>query len=263
MIRNTSPKFPWGLRIMGLIPWVALFSSDLAHADYAQDLDRIKRRSETINRELKKLGYGTPSAPANGTAEEKGPTRLFVVHDSVQRLQITTGTVLEATTETRLVVGTELAPAVVVLAENQGSLSGLRVLGRARAASIQGRVQIEFDRAVLRSGKVQPIKALALDIAGASGLEAEVFSGKALAIAGALGSSFISGLAASQQSVTTSAFGLNQVQPGGRNAILQGVAQAAADQSKRFVDEATQEKPVLVVEPATSLNVYFDEEVRF
>ena len=54
-----------------------------------------------------------------------------------------------------------------------------------------------------------------------------------------------------------------QTQPGNRNGVLQGVAQTAADQSKRLIDDATKEKPILVVEPETKISLYLDEEVRF
>jgi hypothetical protein len=103
---------------------------------------------------------------------------------------------------------------------------------------------------------------VALDTEGAFGLTAQVLNGKALAVAGAMASSFIAGLASGQQSQTTGPFGFSQTQPTGRNAILQGVAQTAADQSKRFIEETTSEKPVLVVEALTPVTVFVQEEVR-
>jgi NADH:ubiquinone oxidoreductase subunit D len=98
---------------------------------------------------------------------------------------------------------------------------------------------------------------------GAYGLEAKVFSSKALMLAGAIAGSFISGFAAAQQTQTTTAIGFQQTQPSMRNGILQGVAQTTADQSKRMIDEATAEKPVLVVEAGESVVAFFDEEVRY
>ena len=86
---------------------------------------------------------------------------------------------------------------------------------------------------------------------------------KAWAIAGAMAGSFISGLASAQQTQSVSAFGFTQAQPTGRNALLQGVAQTAADQSRRFVEDSTAEKPVLVVEPGAEVSVLIQEEVRF
>ena len=53
----------------------------------------------------------------------------------------------------------------------------------------------------------------------------------------------------------------NQITP--RNSILQGVAQSAADQSKRLIDEATEEKPVFILKPGADVSIYFTEEVRY
>ncbi len=82
-------------------------------------------------------------------------------------------------------------------------------------------------------------------------------------IAGSIAGSFISGYAASQQTQQTTAFGFSQPQTGARNGVLQGVAQTAADQSKRLIEDATKEKPILVVEPDTKVSLYLDEEIKF
>ena len=107
-----------------------------------------------------------------------------------------------------------------------------------------------------------PVKAVALDDTGAFGLQAQVFSGKAIAVAGAMASGFISGFAASQQGQTQTPFGFSQVQPTVRNSLLQGVAQTAADQSKRLIEDATKESPVLVVDAGTPVTGLTQEEVR-
>jgi len=241
-------------------------------AGYNEDLARVKHREKSIDQELARFGIqkppkpdpaSLPGGPIGAAAEEKSAPSLFHVYDSFARLRAPAGKLLFGKTLTRLVVGGEVSPAIVALDNGQGVFPGLRVLGKARQSGTPGRLQIDFDRVVFRSGRVAAIKAGALDQAGAYGLEAQVFTGKALAVAGAMASSFISGLAASQQSTSPTAFGFSQVQPTGRNAILQGVAQTAADQSKRLIEESTQEKPVLVVEAVTPVSVYIDEEVRF
>jgi hypothetical protein len=84
-----------------------------------------------------------------------------------------------------------------------------------------------------------------------------------MAMLGAMASSFISGVAASQQTVAPTAFGFQEAPPTGRNAIFQGVAQTAADQSKRIIEESTQEKPILLCTEGTPVTVYLDQEVRF
>ncbi|MGK5084889.1 TrbI/VirB10 family protein [Bdellovibrionota bacterium FG-1] len=160
-------------------------------------------------------------------------------------------------------VGSEASPAIIELSQNQGIFSGLRILGKARPSATAGRLQIDLNQLVARSGRTFPVKAVALDDAGALGLEAQVFSGKALALAGAMAASLVSGVAASQQTLTPTVLGFGEPKPTGRNALLQGVAQTAADQSHRFIEEATQEKPVLLVEPGALVAIYFEEEVRF
>jgi hypothetical protein len=164
---------------------------------------------------------------------------------------------------TRLVVGADGAPALVELDQGQGAFSSMRVMGMARQSGTAGRLSLEFQRLLFRTGRAISILGVGLDSEGSYGLVAQVFSQKAWAVAGAMASSFVSGLAASQQSQTVNAFGFSQAQPTGRNALLQGVAQTAADQSKRMIEEATAEKPVLVVEEKTSVTILIQEEVRF
>lgn len=72
-----------------------------------------------------------------------------------------------------------------------------------------------------------------------------------------------SGLAAGQQSQVVGPMGFSQVEPTGRNGVLQGVAQTAAEQSKRLIDDATAEKPVLVVKSGAAVTVWVQEEVRW
>ena len=75
-----------------------------------------------------------------------------------------------------------------------------------------------------------------------------------------MAASFLTGYASAQQTTSTNAFGFSETQATGRNALLQGVAQTAADQSKRMIEDATQEKPVLVVSPGTKLSIMFRED---
>jgi hypothetical protein len=188
---------------------------------------------------------------------------LFKVHAEVSQQKIPAGKMLFGQTFNRLVVGADGSPSLIELDEAQGSLSRLRVMGVARQSGTQGRVAIAVTRLLLRTGTSVPVQATTLDASGGFGLEAQVFSSKAAAIGGALASSFVSGLAAGSQSQVTGPFGFAQTETTGRNAVLQGVAQTAADQSKRFIEEATKEKPILVVEPGTPVTLLFDEEVRF
>lgn len=237
----------------------------VAHADeYGEQVRRAEQQSLHIGQKMQTLGFRLPDPLLSGASGDKpAPPALFRVHGDLSQLRSPAGTMLLGKTITRLVVGPEGSPAVIELGDGQGSFSGLRVLGQAKQATTEGRLLIDFDRVVFRSGKTLAVKAVALDQDGAFGLKAQVFSSKALMIAGAMVSSFISGAAASQQTQVTTPFGFSQPQTGGRNAILQGTAQTAADQSKRLIEDSTKEKPVLVLDGATDLKMYLEEELRF
>ena len=236
--------------------------------NFEADLARIKSRESSIDAALQNFSRqsGVPlssqwTTPAPDA--DKKSTSLIRTYGDLSQLRIITGKALAGRLRNRLVVGPEGSPVILEVGADQGSQAGLKLLGKARQSATQGRVLIEFDRLAFRSGKTLPIKASALDEQGAFGLEARVFSSKALMVAGAIAGSFISGFAAAQQTQTTTALGFQQSQPSMRNGILQGVAQTTADQSKRLIDEATAEKPVLVVEAGESVVAFFDEEVRY
>jgi hypothetical protein len=255
---------------MSLHPLALLLLATTSNAvpSFEVDLARIKTRESSIDAALQNLsrqsGVPLSSQWSTPTADStQKPTSLIRTYGDLTELRMATGKALAGHLRNRLIVGPEGSPAILEINSDQGSQSGLKLLGKARQSSTQGRVLIEFDRMTFRGGKTLPIRASALDIMGAYGLEAKVFSSKALMLAGAIAGSFISGFAAAQQTQTTTAIGFQQTQPSMRNGILQGVAQTTADQSKRMIDEATAEKPVLVVEAGESVVAFFDEEVRY
>lgn len=224
----------------------------------------LKKAQTKTDALLKSLGVSSESEAApksSGRDQESGS--LFRVHGDLSRLQLPVGKLLYGRILNRLVVGADGSPVLIVLDSGQKELSGLRLMGIARQAGTAGRMALEVSRLLLRTGRSLNVQAVGLDPAGSYGLEAQVFSSKALAVAGAMTSSFISGYAASQQTQVANPFGFSTAQPTSRNALLQGVAQTAADQSKRLIDEATAEKPVLVVEAETPVVVLVQEEVRF
>ena len=235
---------------------------------YANDLDHFKTLQRQSRQRIRKLQAKAgifPPGQAEGEKSQKEEERppLLRVHGELSSTFLPAGKFLYGRVFNRLIVGSDGSPALIELDEGQGGLSKLRLMGTARQSGTVGRVTIEVDRILLRSGHSVPIHALAHDTDGAYGLEAQVFSSKALAFAGSLATSFIAGAAASQQTQSTNAFGMYQQQPGDRNAILQGIAQSAADQSKRFISDATSEKPILVVESQTPVSVLVQQEVRF
>jgi hypothetical protein len=243
------------------------FDLALVEAQYSAQIGRLKANEAVISNQLRSLrgryGFAPDPSDAEPQSNSEAPQpKLITLHGEIRSRLLPTGKLLFGKTLSRLVVSGEGAPVLVELEPQQGGLSSLRVMGVARASATAGRVQIEFQKLLLPSRAV-PIQATALDSEGAQGLVAEVFSSKAWVLAGAMAGSFISGLATAQQTQSVSAFGYTQAQPTGRNALLQGVAQSAADQSRRFIEDSTAEKPVLVVEPSAEVTVLIQEEVRY
>jgi Bacterial conjugation TrbI-like protein len=234
----------------------------LAFATYEGDLKRVNRMGDEADAILSHLGFEAQNSSGSTRGSEEAKSKdIFRVHGELANGGIKAGQLAFGKILNRLVVGGEESPVLLEVSDSrQGLLRGLRLLGHARQSSTAGRVSLDFDRLVLRSGKSAKVDAVGLDTSGALGLEAEIFSGKALMLAGGMVGSFLSGYAASQETTSTSAFGFSQSQPTGRNGLLQGVAQTAADQSKRMIDDATQEKPVLVISPGASVSILFRED---
>ncbi len=238
-----------------------------ADAEYDESMSRINARKEKINRQIQELGFNLTKPDPNRTESDEGkpkkrPPRIQV-HADLSLLRAPRGKTLLGRTTKRMIVGGEGSRAEVEIGDDQGLFSRLTILGNAIQNSTQDRLLVTFHSVMFRSGKNMKVTAIAQDDSGADGLKAQVFSSKALMVAGAMAGSFISGYVASQQTQSSNAFGFTQTPTTGRNAILQGVAGAAADQSKKLIDDSTKEKPVLVVERGTLVSVYFDEEVRF
>lgn len=240
---------------------IILISTSAFAGDYAQALKQLESRQYQIDQKMR--GFGLSSEiPHEEKSDPEKQQSLLQIHNHLSFGYIPAGKLLFGKTHLRLIVGSEAAPAMILMEDRQGITSGLKLLGKARASSTEGRMVIDLDRLLLRSGKAIPIQASVLDESGALGLHAQVFSGKLWAAIGATASGFISGMAASQETITTNAFGFSEAQPGGRNATLQGLAKAASDQSKKLLEDATQEKPILIIESDTSVTVLVNEEVR-
>ncbi|MBY0472105.1 TrbI/VirB10 family protein [bacterium] len=234
--------------------------SAMSNSDFEAKAEQLKKSQDKTEQFLSRL-QPKVSSTSKGDSEKVSP--LITIHGSLSHSWIPSGKVLNGKLLNRLIVSSEGAPALIQLDNEQGDLSGARLMGLARAGSAPGRVTLELSKILLSSGRAIPCLAVGLDQEGAYGVSAEVISGKAIAVVGAMASSFIAGLAASQQSQTANAFGIYQPQTTGRNAVLQGVAQTAADQSRRFIEDSTSEKPVLVVEPNVPVAVLVQEEMKY
>ncbi len=257
------------MRKTAIVLFFSIPALAMTDAEYQRRTIGLRNQQKETDVLMRKFGLNVGFADSNPASlsptqnSEANQKPLFQVHSDFSTVKIPTGKLLYGKTLTRLVVGPDGSPILIVLDSGQGALSDLKLMGLARQAGTEGRLTLEFNKLLLRTGKAVGIQSTGLDTSGAYGLEAQVFSGKAVAVAGAMASSFISGFAASQQTQNTNALGFSTPQPTGRNALLQGVAQTAADQGKRLIEEATAEKPILVVESQTALTVLVQEEVRF
>lgn len=254
------------LRIVLGVVLTLMAESALGGEEYGLGIAGIRIREKRIEQKLSRLGLPSANSEnreSGSKVDGSGASHLFNVHGDLTRRQIPVGRLIFGRTHVRLIVGGEESPVIVELDSDQGTLSGLRLLGKARPSSTEGRVLLEFDRILFPAGKATPIRAQALDEAGALGISAESFSSKALSIAGSMASSFVSGLAASQITETQTPFGFSRTEPSSRNGILHGIAQSSADQSKRLIEDSTREKPILVIEPGTPVTVLVNEEVRW
>lgn len=235
-------------------------------SEFSNQVDRLHQSQQTLDDRIspfRALSGFRSSDSENKSVNREKESPIFHIHNSFSNLQAPVGKLLFGKIYNRLVIGSDKSPVIVVLNDGQKSFSGLRAIGTAIQSSTSGRVSIEIQKIIFRSGIAQTVSGLVLDTEGALGLTAQVISQKALTVAGALASSFVSGLASSQQSVTSNAFGFESTQRSPRNALLGGLAQTAADQSKRLIEESTSEKPVLILEANTEVSIMLQEEVRF
>jgi len=255
-------SFKYSLLVLGILN----LRLDTQADDFQSKVETLKKSQASLDQLMMPFRASTGVAGSNSSDHEQNDDRkspILQFHNPTTQLQAQTGKLLFGKLVNRLVVGGERNPAIIEIKSGQGLFSGIRAIGYATQSSTPGRLSIEVQKVVFKSGLAKPINGVALDQDGALGVEAQVISQKALSVAGAIASSFVSGLAASQQSVTSNAFGFESTQRSPRNAILGGLAQTAADQSKRLIDEATSEKPVLILEPNTEITIMIQDEVRF
>jgi hypothetical protein len=139
--------------------------------------------------------------------------------------------------------------------------AGTKALGYAEPSEGGDRIGIQFDQIVLPSGHQITAKGTAQMPDGSPGIVGEYHSGKWGHVAGALGSSFLSGAAAAFETNQANAFGIQQPEGSTKNAILNGVARAALDQGKRFSDDAQNSKGYVTAPSGMSFQIYFDQEV--
>ncbi|MEQ1875507.1 MAG: TrbI/VirB10 family protein [Bdellovibrionia bacterium] len=139
--------------------------------------------------------------------------------------------------------------------------AGSKILGKTGTDEDSERIGIVFDQIVYPNGHQVSASGLAMMSDGSPGVVGSHHSSRPWKIAGAIGTSFISGASAAFQTTTPNAFGIHQAEGSTRNAILNGVAQATLDQAKRFGEEAQTQKGYVTLPSGSTFLVYFEREV--
>ena len=137
---------------------------------------------------------------------------------------------------------------------------GTKALGHVGQGQDSDRIAVVFDQFVLPNGHQISAQGFAIMNDGSPGIVGEFHSNKSWKVAGAIGSSFLSGAAAAFQSTQANGFGIQQPEGSTRNAILNGVAQTTLDQGKRFSEEAQNNPGYVTATPGATFSIYVEKE---
>ena len=140
--------------------------------------------------------------------------------------------------------------------------AGTKVLGHLGQGQDSDRIAAIFDQFVFPNGHQISAQGVAVMLDGSTGIVGEFHSNRAWKVAGALGSSFLSGAAAAFQSTEANSFGIQQPDSTTRNAILNGVAQTALEQGRRYGEEAQKNPGFVTASSGTSFLVYVEKRNR-
>ena len=134
--------------------------------------------------------------------------------------------------------------------------AGVLLIGQGR--STEERLYVDFKKAVYRDGKSVSISAQAYDISDTIlGLKGSRVGDVTLKLAASSGLNFLSGMAVGMQTPSYDQFG-RPLRPSVGDAALNGVSQAAADQSKTYMEDIKNRPPIIEVKSGTVFTVTFD-----
>ena len=125
-------------------------------------------------------------------------------------------------------------------------------------SSTEERLFVRFDQLVTKAGEVQPTRAEAIDCADKiAGLKGSRVSGQAMRVAGSVGLGFIAGFSEGLQD-SDSVGGVSVRQPSMKNAMLNGAATAALDESRDMMSKVKDRVPKLEVAPGVPIFIIFE-----
>lgn len=134
--------------------------------------------------------------------------------------------------------------------------AGVLLIGQGR--STEERLFVDFRKAVFRDGKSVPISAQAYDISDSIvGLKGSRVGDATLKLAASSGLYFLSGMASGLQAPAYDEAGRPR-RPSAGDAALNGVAQAAGEQAKSYMEDIKNRPPIIEVKSGTTLIVTFD-----
>lgn len=226
----------------------------VAHADdFSSRLNRIGEIHERANGLLRQAGVLEEERNENGT-EGKPGGRFLKVHDLSQSRQVSEGALLFGRSVFRLIVGSESSPVQVRLKSSEQFpwTEGLLVTGSATQSG--GRIFVEFNRLLLRSGKAISIQGVALDPAGSLGLKGEKENPKLLEVAGGTALGLLTA-----PDDTPDVLGFGSVI---RKSSKDRLRESLLGETKNYIKDELKENPVLRLDMDTPITVLVKEEVR-
>jgi hypothetical protein len=235
--------------------FIFLLISSAAHAEsYAKGVEAVQSLQARAASLLSRAGLGNDSGSAEPA--EKHVYSILTIHGNPTLALIPAGGLAFGETHLRLLVGEEGSPAQIIFSESNKFhfLAGLKALGT--ATQNRGRIFVELNRLVLRSGKVIPIEGTLLDTNGSLGLKGTNENSRIFEIAGGIATGLLAAPAEKN-----SAFGLSS--DAFRKSTSERIKDSLLEESRSYLREQFREKPVLRLDEETPVTVLFKEEVRF
>lgn len=213
-------------------------------------LDSLQQRTKSL---LERAGVSLYPGVKNTSPRDK--KEFFRLHSLPSSTFIPAGSLAFGQSHLRLLVGAEKSPVSVIFSlENKYPLlAGARALGN--ASQNRGRIFAEFDRLVLRSGKVIPVQGVMLDQAGSLGVKGDNENSKNLEILGGAGLGLLAA-----PSDTKSPFGFMEE---AKKSASERVKSSLLNESRDYLREQFKETSVLRLDEGTDITIMFNEEVRF
>lgn len=233
---------------------IALLFTITAHAEeFSARMGRIGEMHERANDLLRQAGVFSENEGGGGSQEERAKPFLKV-YDLTSRQVLREGALLFGTSSFRLNVGGEPSPVQVKIgvSERHPWADGLIASGTATQGA--GRIFVEFDRLLLKTGKAISIKAVALDPAGSLGLKGRNENSKLLEVAGATALGLLTSPDDGQD-----VMGFGSIV---RRSPKERMRESLLSETKNYIKDELKETPVLRLEMDTPITLLFKEEVR-